>query len=204
MLKAVLLAAAVSADAFAFAFSYGAKKTKLPFWGLLIISLFGGGFLGLSLAVASFAERILPPEISADILGGILILLGLFSTAIALFKIELKTRSKILLKKIFGINMRLCFSYCEEGEKNVASIKEAAAIGVALSIDSLAAGLAAGMTMTPPEMIASGLIAVFGGMALQLVGFKLGEKLARHVNQDLSYLSGLILLALGVVTVIGL
>lgn len=203
MLKAVLLAAAVSADAFAFAFSYGAKKKKLPFWGLLIISLLGGAFLGISLAVASFAEGILPPEISADILGGILILLGICSTALALFKIELKTRSAICLKNIFGISVRLCFSYCEEEEKNVAGIKEAAAVGVALSLDSLAAGLAAGMTMSPVEMIVSGLLAVFGGMVLQLTGLKLGEKLAQRINHDLSYLSGLILLALGVVTIIG-
>lgn len=202
MLRAVLLAAAVSADAFAFAFSYGAKKTKLTFLGVTIIALLGGAFLGISLAVASVIEGFLPPEVSSDVLGIILIVLGFFSAALAVIKIALQKRSAIFIKKIFGITVRICFSYSKEEERPIASTKEAIAMGIALSLDSLAAGFAAGMTMTPSEMIVSALIALFGGIGFELLGMRLGEKLAMRVKSDLSYLSGLLLLTLGVITII--
>ena len=203
MIKAILLGLAVGCDAFACAFAYGAKKMKIPISGSLIIAFLGAAVLGVSLAVGAVAEGSLPQDITSLIVGSFLSILGFVSSLLALFRIRLRDRSKIYFKKICGITVRLGFSLHEESPRELASLKESAALGISLSLDSLATGLAVGMTISAAEMLVALVLAFAGGLAFQLAGVKLGARLAAKTTADLSYISGLVLLILGMIVVIG-
>lgn len=201
MIKAILLGVAVGCDAFGCALGYGARKMKFPLPCRIIIALFGSAFLGLALVISSFVERFLPPSISSAVIGTVLIFLGVSSILLSAIKIRLKDRSKIFVNDVFGITLRIGVSVSPQEPHELASLKESIALGFALSLDSLASGLAAGMTLEPIEMLACTLLAFAAGLSLLFAGVKLGARIASKTSLDLSYMSGIVLLILGLITV---
>jgi len=170
-IQALLLVFAVSADAFFSAFAYGAKKIKIPFSSILVISVVCSAFLAVSLFAGELIRPLLPEFISRILCFSILFVLGI----IKLFEKDADTNR-------------------DRDHNKLLSPAEAVSLSVALSLDGLAAGLGTALGgANKPLIIALSL--VVGILALNL-GCLLGNKTSK-TKAGFSWLggAGLILLA---------
>ena len=117
-----------------------------------------------------------------------------------------RDRRKNLCFSFSGLHFILTV-YADPGEadadeNSVLSPAEALSVGVAMSLDSAAAGLGAGFSDFP---LVPTLLAVFlAGAAAVRLGCALGTILSRRVKLELSWVSGvmLIVLAVGIIAVV--
>ena len=72
--------------------------------------------------------------------------------------------------------------------------KEAVYLAVALSIDSLATGIAFGMAVQDPLDVL--FISLLMGILIIVIGQWIGKRISKAVHMDLSWISGLILIIL--------
>lgn len=111
-----------------------------------------------------------------------------------------RDRRKNLCFSFSGLHFILTV-YADPGEadadeNSVLSPAEALSVGVAMSLDSAAAGLGAGFSDFP---LVPTLLAVFlAGAAAVRLGCALGTILSRRVKLELSWVSGVMLIVLAV------
>ena len=167
--EALLIAAAVSLDAFAASFAYGGKRIKIPLLSVLVISLLCAASLGISLFAGEILGVFLPEQLTILISFGILFALGIWKL---LDDDELK-------------------NFDADDSKTI-SVGEAAALAIALSLDGLAVGF--GAALGNANSIAVILCTfVIGAAAVWLGGF-LGLKIAGKLQ--VSWISGVLLILL--------
>ena len=169
-----VLVTALSVDAFAAGFAYGVSKIKVPFRSLLIVTGASSLILALSLLLGRLAGALLPPGLTGAF--GFVVLAGL-----GVFKFFDRTNGR----------------EAEKADKNrdqVVSPAEALALGAALSVDSLAAGIGAGALFVP--IPAAFLTSVLVGGAALLLGEGLGGFLSARFRSSFSWVSGCLLLLL--------
>lgn len=169
-----LLITALSIDAFAAGFAYGVSRTHIPFSSLCILSSISSMILAFSLLAGNLLTGFLSPRQTCHISFAILLLLG--------------------ITKLFD------HSCCEQADKadkdrnKLLSPTEAISLSLALSIDSAAAGIGAGLCPDhiPAAVGASffmGILAVWGGSSL-------GKIISCHVQKNLCWVSGVLLIFL--------
>lgn len=206
-LETVLLVVALSVDSFVASVAYGTNKIRIPFVSIMIISVICSLTLALSLFIASVISPVLPPLITKLFCFFILFILGV----IKLFDSSIKS----LIRKHKGITKQLKFSMLnlnfilniyadpEDADTDCSrdlSPYEAISLAVALSLDGLAAGFGAGLVnFNIIEVIIFSLI--FGILAV-LLGCRLGNKIAEKLPVNISWISGALLVSLGVLKLV--
>lgn len=202
--EAVLLAAAVSTDAFTAGLAYGIKKIAIPPVSAVIISLVGSFMLGLSLLAGNVIQPFLPPGFAGGVGFTILLLLGvvkLFDSSIKAYIRRHEAVKKDIRFSLSSLQFILTvYADPQEADRDASqslSAREAASLAAALSLDSIAAGLGAGVSRLGATEAAA--LTFFMGILAVLVGHAAGKRLARRCPADLSWIGGvlLILLAFG-------
>ena len=157
--------------------------------------------------VGSVLKPFLPAEVLKGISFTILFFLGIMRLLDNLVK-SFIDRYSIINKQIkfsmlnlnFILNIYADPQEADIDESKVLSPREALSLGIALSIDSLAAGVGAAMGNI------NVLVVIFSSILLSMGAIKCGEivgyKLSDKVPFNLSWLSGFILIALAVVRLI--
>lgn len=199
--EALLLVTALSVDAFAACVGYGADRIRIPPLSALLLSGVGSLLLAVSLLVGGALRTWLPPEstriICILLLGG-LGLVKLFDSsikrAIRRHRVQEREITFSALHLRFLLRVYADPEEADQDRSRVLVPAEAASLALALSLDSLAAGFGAALTQAPVvEAVGmcflTGLVAVEGGCWL-------GRRLAEHVDWDLSWISGALLLVL--------
>ena len=196
MFRASLLAAAVCMDTFFAAMGCSLSGIHIPKRCAAVISLTGCVMLGISLLAAQIAAAFLPERLCRY--GGAAVLCSLGAVQLmreglqALFR----AHKPHFRWRTLGLVIEICFDETladADGSKTL-SLGEAAAFAAALSLDSLASGLGAGIE-TAWILPCLGLTLVLG-FTLTLLGAHLGK---RCKTRRLQWLGGVMLILLGVV-----
>ncbi|MCL2838998.1 MAG: manganese efflux pump [Oscillospiraceae bacterium] len=173
---ALLIALAISTDAFAASFAYGGKGIKIPFRSVLIINLVCSKMLGISLLAGEIIRPYMSETLTTGISFAILFILGIF--------------------KLFDGNTNP--KNHDKDNSKVISAAEAVSLSVALSLDGLAVGL--GVAMGSANILAVILCTFTVGVGAVMLGCRLGNKIAGKIN--VSWLSGVILIGLAFVNLL--
>lgn len=185
--KCLLLIAAVSSDSFCAAFGLGVSGITIPPRSAAVISALGAVFLTLSAGFGGMAVHFIPSGVCSAISSIILTLLGLFNIFHKAFK-------KLCDKLPENSRLRICLSDEEadsDRSKDI-SCKEALIFSAALSADSLAAGLGAGLGTVP--MLPTAFLSFIIGFVFVLSANVLGKKAAVGRKLDLRALCGALLI----------
>ena len=203
VVEAFMLVMALTADTIVSGFAYGAKKIKIPFTSATIISVVCSAILAVSLFLGRFIGGILPSGLASAICFAVLLILGISK----IFDSGIKN----IIRKHNGLNKKVEFSafnlgfilniYAnpEEADKdrsNALSPIEALSLAVALSLDGLAVGLGAGMSSVNTLIVV--VLSLIINMAGIMFGSFVGNRIARKIRFDLSWLSGALLILLAV------
>lgn len=174
ILEILLLVTAVSADSFAVSLAYGINRVKIPLSSLLVLSAISSGTLACSLLAGSLFIGLIPPMFTRIAGFSILFVLGII--------------------KLFD---RSCDSHADKANKdkdNLLTPAEAATLGIALSLDSIAAGLGAGFSF--PCMIAAIISAFFVSIGAVIAGGLTGRRIACSSCKDFCWVGGALLILL--------
>lgn len=199
MLDISLLVLATCCDSFFMSVAYGIEGIKIPWKSMIVIAFCGTFFLGISMSLAQVVTWMISPSLGKWLSFTILFLLGFSSVFQHQLKHYVKSHKQPTVTiKFQGISFVIDI-FLDEREADVdhskeLSMREAMYLGIALSLDSLASGLAFGMGC-------SNLTLVLGcsfllGISMILCGELLGAKLLCHVHQDVTWISGCFLLLL--------
>ena len=201
ILEAALLASSISLDSFVAGFAYGANKIKISFWCVQIINIITAGMIGASFAVGSIIKEYIPETAAVTAGFIILFLLGLTKLLDGLTKSLIQKHtdlSREIKFSMYNFNFILKLyavpeSSDADASKNI-SPSEAAAMAIALSLDGLAVGFAA--ALGDVNWLAVILFSLFTGTLAIISGRYIGEIAACKFKFNLSFLGGIILIAL--------
>lgn len=192
MIKALLLTIAVCTDSFAAAAGIGGAGIKIPFRSAAVISLVGTFFLTASAAASEVLKLCINSELFGVLSFGLLFGLGVFNLFQNFFK-------GIISKKLDGDKnspAKLFFDETAADADNSKSIsvREALALSVALSADSVVTGISSGSLELNLPLLSA--VCFFTGVPAVLLGTLLGEKLQSALKINLGWLSGAVLIVL--------
>lgn len=194
MLKIILLIAAVSADGFAASAGMGAAGIKVPLRSAAIISFTGTLFLTCSVALADGIKRFVPDEACRAVSFALLVFLGLFNIFRDFFKKLAERRKKSNSEKPDTIRLLFDGTAADTDNSKSISVREAAALSVALSADSLVTGISAGLGEINLPLLCVGTFAA--GLLSVAFGQWLGRKIASSLEIDMGWLCGAVLIVL--------
>lgn len=219
----LLLALAISADGFAAGFAYGLRRVRLPFLSVLIVSFTSAAVFFLSMQAGGIITRLLSPDLAAKLGAVIIISVGLWSTQQSLTSghdcpqpatahpgngREMTGKGQQILKlrlRPFGLVIHILREplSADFDASGAVSGWEAFALGLALALDALGAGVGASMTG-----FSAALTSVLVGVtkfAVLTSGVALGQLCGRRVCEHwvLRYLPGAVLVFLGVWRLMG-
>lgn len=196
-LTAFLLTTALSADAFASGFAYGANKIKISFLSVTVINVVCTAVLAVSLFLGKAIGSVIPSVVTVAVCACILILLGLVKIFDG------------LIKKGFRKSGSTILNLCANPEKadfdnsKTLSVKEAFFLAIALSLDGIAVGVGSGIAEQSLTLYTAIICFSFvTGAVLILAGAVLGRKLAAKTTLNLSWLSGLILIGIAIMKIL--
>ena len=201
--EAFALASSLSLDALTVGFAYGSNKIKIPFLSVQIINIICSVITGLSFLLGSVIKNYIPQGITVIICFAILMILGIIKIFDSFTKAIIK-RHKNLNKKIkfsfFNLRFILnLYAAPEEADVDLSktlSNSEAVALAISLSLDGLAVGL--GAAMCDVNGLAVFIFSLVTNAFFLMFGCFIGNKIAKKVSFNLSWLSGVILIALAV------
>lgn len=214
----ILIALAVSLDSCSVGLLYGARKIRIPWVSILIISICSGAMIWGSMRLGLFMLEWLEPETAKAIGAIILVLVGMWAVfqfflhhrksdvvedtiernVIRNGELPVQTVLHIEIRKI-GLVIQILRSptVADIDRSGNISAWEAAFLGIALSLDALGAGIGAALVGYSPLSTAV-LIAFSGGLFIT-IGLRLGRWLSRRKwMQRLSILPGILLITLGI------
>ncbi len=201
--ESILFVTALSTDAMIASLAYGSNKIKIPFVSVMVISIICTGVLGISLLIGTFLKPFLPGEVLKVISFIILFLLGVTRLLDNIIKAIINKNA--CMKKVIKFNLfDLCFILniyanpkdADYDQSKTLSPREAASLAIALSIDSLAAGVGAalGNVNVFAAIIASLLLSMIAIKSGEFIGYKISDK----APFELSWLSGILLIGLAI------
>ncbi len=216
------LAIAISLDGFFVGVTYGLRKIKVSFLPLCIISGTSALFIMVAMAIGTGITGFISPE-TAEIIGAI-ILIGVgtmvFYETYKSFAIEkdikegysiiytdqeLESQPKELLSwniKPLGIIIHIFREPTQADFDSSGSISnyEAMFLGIALALDALGAGFGAALSGFNPLVIP--IIVGLTKFLFLYMGNFMSTRLTSILNSKVAYLSGFILILLGVIKLI--
>jgi len=201
MLEALIIAATLSADAFAASFAYGSSKIKIPMSSVQVINFICTGTLGLSLLIGTFVKQYIPSSITIAICFTILFISGLIKLLDSIIKSFIKKHSNFNKKikfSMFDIKFIIrLYANPEDADVDLSktlSPLEAVPLAIALSLDGLAVGF--GAALGNANLLATCLFSLITNTAAVILGCYIGNRIAQKAQFDLSWLSGVVLIIL--------
>jgi len=200
--EALLLAAILSIDIFAVSFAYGSSKIKIPFKSTMIITVIGSVILGLSIYLGTFLLPFMPEGVASGLSFTILFTLGLIKIFDSVIKRYIRKRRETSSKQMefSAFNLKFILNVYADPEKadvdksRVISPKEAVAVAIAVAMDAFALGFGAGLiNVNHLQIIAFSLVI---DVVAVVLGCFIGSKIAQKSRINLSWLGGVILIAL--------
>ncbi|MCL1866084.1 MAG: manganese efflux pump [Oscillospiraceae bacterium] len=201
--QAWLLVVAIGLDAFVCSFGYGVSGVKIPLKSVMTINLVCTALLAGGLFFGTVIGGVLPEEMSATAAFIILLSLGVYKI--------FDSTVKRIIRKSNGLNKQVEFSllnlkfllriYANPEEADVdgskeLSPREAAPLAIALGLDGLSVGFGAGIAATVAGAFLITGLSLVSDIAAITVGCFLGNKVAKKISFDLSWLSGVVLIGL--------
>ena len=203
IIEAIILSSALSLDAFVASFAYGSNKIKIPFLSVQIINIICCVILGISFLIGNIIKNYIPDWVTVLICFGVLMILGIAKILDSFTKTIIRKHKNLNKKINFAIfNIKFILTlYADPEEADIDSSKvlspsEASALAVSLSLDGLAVGF--GAAMGNVNIIAVLIFSLITNALAVMLGCIAGNKLAQKSSFDLSWLSGIILIALAV------
>lgn len=213
---AILFALALSFDGFGVGLSYGIRRIRIPFFSMLVIALCTVFSMGIAVVFGDTLMNVLSFIPANWLAASILIGIGGFQVVRALTNAikgeanqkavpvcTLASREPIvkLEFKILGIIVQVLRTpeQADLDGSGVISPKESILLGIALSLDAFASGLALGLAVgVLNSLSAIGWVALMQFMMIRL-GQALTGKIPEEYLEKLEFLPGtmLILIALG-------
>lgn len=200
-IEVFILVVALSVDAFLASFAYGVDKIRIPFSSILVISSMSSGILGLFLFAGQLAKLWIPPRLAAEISFVLLFMVGFLKLFDGLMKMIIRQYSLLEKKLNFHIfDFKFILTVYADPNKadtdkgGILSAKEAISLGIALSIDSAAAGLGAGVASMP--IFLSIVLALGTSIGAVFLGALAGGVVAKRFSLDFSWVSGVLLILL--------
>ncbi len=217
LVNIVFIAIALNIDALSAGISYGIRRIKIPFSSILIISIISMVAISLSMLSGQFLTVFLP-ETFTQLAGGIiLIILG--SWAMYQFFKELdngkdepipEESEHIKQKPITVIKINflgliihiLKKPYKADLDKSgVISYGEAVLLGIALSMDSMAAGIA--ISLFGYSILKTTALVGLNYLIFTFMGLSIGDRLNRSfMGKYIQALPGIILISLGLTKIV--
>jgi putative sporulation protein YtaF len=208
-MNALLIVLACNVDCFAAGISYGCNKIRIPKLSILIIVLISTFFIACSLIFGIMLNQLITPKIAIAIGSTILITIGLSKIFTFIFKYIVKKRQGIKGQISFNLfSLKFIISVCGTPEvadidnnKNLSKL-EAIFLAVALSIDNLTIGIGAGIVNLTLLMFT--IIVIFNLICIVIMiyaGLTIGSKLAKKTTLNLSWLSGMLLIAIALLNI---
>lgn len=197
--EAFILTLALAIDAFVASFGYGSNKIKIPFKSVQTINLICSAITGLGLFAGALVRAYIPSWLTTALCFIILFVLG----AIKL----LDSITKSIIRQHNNFNKEIAFSlfsmkfilhlYANPIEADVDGSKtlsttEAASLAIALSLDGLTVGF--GAAIGNIHIAAVILCALVTNALAVWLGCWMGNKIAKKIPMDFSFLSGIILI----------
>lgn len=164
----LILIIVLSMDAFTAGLSYGMDDVRVPFSSVLTIALLSGCMLTLSLYVGDFFLLFLPAGFTKIISFTVLFLLSLY---------KLYDTVPRLHKGNSGLTTDTISQKINHTAPSVLSGKEAALLGLALSVDNISAGLCTGTLSLNPCLL------LFITTLIHLFSIRLGLSTGRLLSQ---------------------
>jgi len=205
--QAWLLVLALAIDAFACSFGYGVSKIKIPFKSVMVINLVCTSLLALGLILGTVITNFFTEDVAGWIAFTILFLLGIskiFDSAIK--RIIRKNNGMDKDFKISFLNFGFVFTvYADPEEADVdhskdLSPKEAMPLAIAVGLDGLSVGIGIGIVMINPFLILG--LAFVSDVIAVISGVFIGNKVAKKIKTDLSWIAGVILIVIAISEII--
>lgn len=212
----ILLGFVLSIDSFGVGFTYGVRKILIPIRSLFTIMMITGTVLFVSMSIGHGISRFISPHF-AQMLGGLLLIVLGFWTLYNFYKTNNEDKNETTsttslsqinkkqpAKKIIQLkNLRIIIEILETPMKadvdqsGWISIREAAMLGTALSLDAFGAGIGAAF-LGYPIVLTPIIIAIMSGTFVYL-GVLAGAKFAnlKWVHQ-LRFLPSCLLIIIGI------
>lgn len=197
----LLFLTAVSLDSMTAGFSYGAKRVRISPPALLFLSCIPAVFITAASILGTAAGTLLPAKLLSFLSFFLLTALGSAKLLESLIRHLAKKHPSLTgnwgcrIKQVNIIfTIYLSPEEANQTDLQILSAKEALLLSLALSLDSVLAGMAFYTAAIPwPLLLIS---AAFFNLLLFLSGCLLGRLLSHALHMDLSWLSGLCLLLL--------
>lgn len=208
LLGLMLLSVSLSVDAFGIGTSCAIRGIKTPWRSRFVICVVSMAVTGIAVSFGKGASSLMPPWLAKVIGCAMLCALGLYIILGALTKRKQnrnkKEKSITLALKPLGITVNIIkdpISCDIDRSKSIDSL-EACYMGVALSVDSFAAGVSTGIT----GMSSIAVVAMCGGCQLLFLcmGLLLGKhlRLVKNINDKIfTVISGALLIVLSIIRV---
>ena len=174
--EAVILASTCSIDAFTASFAYGIERVRIPLLSNGVINLICSSILGVSLWAGSIVRPYLPDWLTIAVCFSILFLLGISKLLQGMSKTKLTA---------------------DVDDDKIISPAEAVTLAVSLSLDGIGVGF--GMALRNIHIPTVILASFVTGIVAVTLGNNLGNTLARKTPFHLTWLGGVILIALAFV-----
>lgn len=199
--EAVVLALALSMDAFFASFSYGSNRIRIPLRSVFVVNAVSATLLGTALLIGSVVRQYVPHWLTVMICFLILFILGMVKL--------LDSITKSIIRKHGGIQGNIKFSFlnfrfvlnlyadpesADVDQSKVISPMEAATLAVALSLDGMAVGFGAALGNVNGWAVICAAI-VTDALAV-IIGCWLGNKVAKKLPFNISWLSGILLIVM--------
>lgn len=199
--ESILFVTALSTDALIASLAYGSNKIRIPFLSALIIALICTGVLGVSLLIGALLRPYLPIMLLKVVSFLILFLLGVTRLMDNIIKSLINKNSRLsreikftLFDLKFILNIYADPKEADIDRSKTLSPKEAFSLAIALSIDSLTAGIGAALgNVNILSVISVSLL--FSLLAVKSGEF-IGCKICKKLPFQLSWLSGILLICL--------
>lgn len=181
----LILTIALSLDTFTAGLSYSAGKVRIPLFSMIMIALVSGLTFTLSLIAGNFILFLLPLSVTRLLSFTILLALAIYK----LYDSLPSHREKASSFTTSSISQKV-----NKKDLHVLSTGEAILLSLALSVDSISAGLSAGFKAPHPAV--SFFIAAAVHFAAIVCGYGAGRLIAEKISCNFSLLSAVLLFLL--------
>jgi putative sporulation protein YtaF len=201
LIEAAILASSLSVDALTAGFAYGSKKIRIPMLSLQIINFICCGITGVAMFMGHLLMPYLSEELAIGIAFAVLFTMGLVKLLDGIIKALIRKHTgldKSFRFSVFDVKFVLhLYANPEAADSDVSahlSAGEAVALAVSLSLDGMAVGFAATLAgVNPWALLGWSLITNMGAIML---GRKIGHSLADRLPFNISWVGGIVLIAL--------
>lgn len=217
LLGLFIFAMALNMDSLGVGISYGIRQIHLPWTSILIISLMSMTAISISMMAGRLLGKLLSPEVGYRLGGIILIMIGIYiiyqyfkekiassdsSSQADTSKTDVHQENEpvqVLRVSFLGFVIQILKKphIADMNMSGTISSREALLLGLALAIDSLAAGVA--VSLLGYSILATAICVGVGHLLLTYFGLTIGRSLGKSFfGRHMTALSGIILVLMGV------